>query len=89
MHLPVFGSSTLNDCLDPFCGIIPLNSQSTETQQHFIGFFPKFLFIHLGRDVWNREHIGKDCCPMAFPIMLDMTQMLFVHLPLTIINWFL
>jgi hypothetical protein len=51
LHLPVFGSSTLIDCLDSFFGIIPLNSQSAETQQHFISFFPRFLLTHFSRDV--------------------------------------
>jgi ubiquitin C-terminal hydrolase len=74
LHLPVFGSSTLIDCLNSFCGIIPLNSQSTDTQQHFISFFPGFLFIHLGRDVWNHNHIEKDCRAIAFPVTLDMTH---------------
>jgi ubiquitin C-terminal hydrolase len=77
LHRPVFGSSTLIDCLDSFFGIILLNSQSTETQQHFISFFPRFLFIHLGRDVWNRDHIEKDCRTIAFPVILDMTHYAF------------
>jgi hypothetical protein len=77
LQLPAFGLSTLNDWLDSFFGIIPLNSQSTETQQHFISFFPIFLFIHLGRDVWNPDHIEKDCCTITFPVTLDMTQYAF------------
>jgi hypothetical protein len=27
--------------------------------------------------VWNREHIEKDCRPIAFPLILDMTQYAF------------
>jgi hypothetical protein len=77
LRLPVFGSSTLIDCPDSFFGIIPLNSQSTERQQHFISFFPRVLFIHLGRNVWNRDHIEKDCRIIAFPVILDMTHYAF------------
>jgi hypothetical protein len=77
LHLPVFGSSTLIDCLDSFFGNFPLNSQSTETQQHFISFFPRFLSIHLSCDVWNRDHIGKDCCTGTFLVILAMTQYAF------------
>jgi hypothetical protein len=74
LHLPVFGSSTLNDRLDSFFDIIPLNSQSTETQHPFVSFFPRFLFIHFGCDVGNRDHIEKDCRTIAFSVILDMTQ---------------
>jgi ubiquitin C-terminal hydrolase len=27
--------------------------------------------------VWNREHIEKDCRPIVFPLILDMTQYSF------------
>jgi hypothetical protein len=77
LYLPLFGSSTLIDCLDSFLPMIPLNSQSTETQQHLISFALKFLFIHLGRDVWNRDDIEKDCRAIAFPVILDMTHYAF------------
>jgi hypothetical protein len=70
----------LIDCVDSFFGIIPFDSQSTETQQHLISFFSKFLFILFGRDVWNRDHIENDCRSIAFPVILDMTQYAF-HLP--------
>jgi hypothetical protein len=76
-HLLVFGSSTLIDCLDSFFRVIPFNFQSTETHQHFISLFPRFLFIHLDHDVGNRDHIEKDCRTIAFPIILDMTQYAF------------
>jgi hypothetical protein len=77
LHFPVFGSSTWNDCLDSFFGIIPLNSQSIETQQHFITLFPRFLFRHVGCDAGNHDHIEKDCRAIAFPVILDMTQNTF------------
>jgi hypothetical protein len=77
LHLPVFSSSTLNNCLDSFFCIIPLNSELAETQQHFIIFFPWVLFIHPGRDVWNRDHIEKYFRTIAFPVTLDMTQYAF------------
>jgi hypothetical protein len=77
LHLPVFGLSPLIDFLDSFFGVIPLDCQSTETQQHFISFFSRLLFIHLRRNVWNGDHIEKDCCTIAFPVVLDMTHYAF------------
>jgi hypothetical protein len=74
LHLPVFGSSTLNDCLDSFFGIIALNSQTAETQHRFISVFSKIIFIDLGHNVWNRDHIEKDSRTIAFPITVDMAQ---------------
>jgi ubiquitin C-terminal hydrolase len=34
--------------------------------------FPKFFFIQLIREVWNIDHIKKDCRSIAFPLKLNM-----------------
>lgn len=77
LELRVFGSRTLIECLDSNFGEIELDSEPPQTQRHFISVFPKFLFIHLGREVWNHDSIEKDCRSIAFPMMLDMAPYAF------------
>jgi hypothetical protein len=71
---PVFGRPTLIQCLDSFFATLALHSQSPQIRQHFIRFFPRFLFIQLGREGRNRDHIEKDRRRIAFPVILDMIQ---------------
>jgi hypothetical protein len=73
LHLPVSGSSTLMECLNSYFMIIQLDAQRPQTQQIFIQSFPRFFFLSLGRYVWENDHMVKDCCRVAFPVMLDMT----------------
>jgi hypothetical protein len=73
LRLSVFGASTLIQSLYSFFGITLLDFESPQTQQQFISSLPRFLFIYLGRDVWNFDHIEKDCRSIAAPVMLDMT----------------
>jgi ubiquitin C-terminal hydrolase len=73
LDLPVIGSATLSQCLDAFFRVIPLDEDGN-TRQDFICSFPRFLLIHLGRDVWNQGHYEKDCRRIAFPVLLDLTS---------------
>jgi hypothetical protein len=37
-------------------------------------FIPQVSFLNFGRDVWNRGHIEKESCCVAFHVLLDMAQ---------------
>ena len=77
LRLPVAYSSTLIDCLNLFFAAIPYPGQEYETRQYSISFFPRFLFINLGRDMWNGMHMEKDCRRIDFPVILDLARYAF------------
>jgi hypothetical protein len=77
LRLSVPGSSTLIQCLDSFFAPISLQATVLKTQQHFIGLFPMFLFLNLGREECQFGHMEKDFRPIRFPAMLDMTPSAF------------
>jgi hypothetical protein len=60
------------ECLNSYSRIIQLDAEPPQTQQIFLRSFPRFFFLSLGRYVWGKDHIAKDCCRVAFPVMLDM-----------------
>jgi hypothetical protein len=74
LRFPAVDSSTLIDCLNSFFAAIPYPSQEYETRQYSISFFPRFLFINLGGDVWNGMHMEKDCRRIDFPVILELTR---------------
>jgi hypothetical protein len=73
LHLPVFGSSALMECLNSYFRIIQLDAEPPQTQGMFIRSFPWFFFSSLGRYLWGNDHMAKDCHRVAFPVMLEMT----------------
>jgi uncharacterized UBP type Zn finger protein len=77
LSLSVLGSSTSIQCLDSFFASISLQAEVLKTQQHFIGSFPMFLFLNLGREEWQFVHMEKDFRPITFRVMLDMTPCAF------------
>jgi ubiquitin C-terminal hydrolase len=76
-RLPIADSSTLIDCLNSFFAAIPYSSQEYETRQYSISFFPRFLFINLGRDMWNGMNMEKDCRRIDCPAILDLSRSAF------------
>jgi hypothetical protein len=72
LHLPVSGPSTLMECRILTSGLFTWCCPP-QTQQIFIRSFPRFFFLSLGFYIWGNDHMAKDCCRVAFPVMLDMT----------------
>jgi hypothetical protein len=54
-----------------------MDSQCLQKRQQFICSFPWFFFIRPGGEVWNRDHIQKDCRLIAFPVSVGMIQCAF------------
>jgi hypothetical protein len=75
-HVPVSGSFTWIKCLNSCLRVIWLDAEPPQTQQNFIGSFPRFFFLSLSRHVWANDHM-KDCSRVIFPAMLDMAPYAF------------
>jgi hypothetical protein len=79
LRIRVFGSATLVECLNSFFDVIFDDSgwheidTYTYPYQQFISSSPRFLFINLGRDMWNIDLFQKDCRHISFQILLDVT----------------
>jgi uncharacterized UBP type Zn finger protein len=73
LQLPVSGSSTLMECLNSYFRIIQLDAEPPQTQQLFIRSLPRFFCLGTDRYVWGNDHMVKDYCRAAFPVILDMT----------------
>jgi hypothetical protein len=67
----------LIDYLSSFFAAISYPGQEWKTRQSSISFFPRLLFMHLGRDMWKEKHMKKDYLHVAFPVILDLTQYTF------------
>jgi hypothetical protein len=67
----------LIDCLNAFFAGIPYPGQEYETPHPSISFFPRFLLVNIGRDMWNGMHMEKDCHRIAFPVMRDLNRYAF------------
>jgi hypothetical protein len=70
--LPIHGCSNLIQCLDSYFATVTNELNSSETVHRYLRSFPKFFFIQLIREVWNIDHIEKDCHFIAFPLKLNM-----------------